>query len=94
MTIKVREHVMHSDLTTHVAVRGADGWVLSWLPERQLSRDQATTAMVLAETLACATDGQDPVWGHVANWMTEIGLTEDELPPTSSAQPAATGGDR
>lgn len=95
MTIKIREHVMHSELTTHVAVLGPDGWVLSWLPQRRLTRDQATTAMVLAEALVCATDREDPVWRHVANWVEELGVTEDELPSApDELGMAAQGGDR
>lgn len=94
MAIKFCPHVIVSDVTTHTAVRGPDGWDLSWLPGRRFSRDQATTAMVLAEALVCATDPQDWIWGHVANWMAELGITVGELPSASSLRATPEAGDR
>jgi len=94
MAVKICEHVMVSDVTTHVAVRCPDGWDLSWLPGRLVTRDQATTGMLLAEALACAVDPQDRIWRHVANWMAELGVIEGELPSASCRVAAAEGGGR
>jgi hypothetical protein len=53
---------------------GADGWhgwMVSGLPRRLLTRDQAITAMVLAERLA-AGYGDDDLF--VIGWREELGL--------------------
>jgi hypothetical protein len=43
---------MTSDTTPHSARAEGEGWAVTWLPGRVLTRNQATTAMVLAETVA------------------------------------------
>lgn len=56
----------------------ADGegtWLVPWLPGRLLTRDQATTAMVLAEHVA-AGHGRSP---HTEAWAAELHLTGTEV---------------
>lgn len=43
---------MCGDTTARTAVLLPDGWVASWLPDRTLTRDEAITAMTLAELVA------------------------------------------
>ncbi|WP_194819308.1 hypothetical protein [Nocardia sp. XZ_19_385] len=55
MSIKVNRNRMWSETTPHQAVRmyaAMDEWGVSWLPSRLLTRNQATTAMVIAETVS------------------------------------------
>jgi hypothetical protein len=57
--------------TLGAAADGRSGWVVSGLPRRGFSRDQAITAMVLAERLA-AGYGDDDLF--VIGWREELGL--------------------
>ena len=49
---KITEDSMTSDQTRHTAARTADGWTVTWLPGRVLNRNQAITAMTIAEEAA------------------------------------------
>jgi len=49
MSIKISDQQMANDQTPHSAKTTADGWTVTWLPGRTLTRNQATTTMVLAE---------------------------------------------
>jgi hypothetical protein len=83
MSIHVDHDRMSSDTTKHHAWRlpvGRDVWEASWLPGRLLDRSTATTAMVLAETVATAVgtggpDCSDPVWLLIDAHAAELGLT-------------------
>jgi hypothetical protein len=57
-----------------VAVRGPAGWSVSWLPGRVLDRDQAITAMVLAEVYTLNPPPEHKLWRHVDGWRAELGL--------------------
>lgn len=94
MAIKMLDRLMYSSASTYVAVLRPDGWCLSWVPGRVFSRDQATTGIVLAEAVACATDPQDRIWDHVRNWLAELGLTGEEMPAATSVEAAEKGGDQ
>lgn len=58
-------------------------WVVSWLPGQPLGRNQAITAMTIAETVATvhAEGSRRPLGfshrslSHVASWSGELGLT-------------------
>lgn len=58
MTTTITSHLMTSTVTEHYAHRVLDPlpteapWRASWLPGRRLDYCQATTAMVVAETVA------------------------------------------
>lgn len=84
MSIHITDEAMSSDRTRHRArlwpVPGhqAPGtlWEVTWLPGRYLERNQAITAMVLAETVASGFgDHTDPQWLHVDGWAAELGLS-------------------
>jgi hypothetical protein len=56
----------------HTAADGQGGWIVSGLLGRMFSRNQAITAMVLAERLAAGHgDDDDP---FVIGWREELGL--------------------
>ncbi|MFI6367070.1 hypothetical protein ACIBG0_30450 [Nocardia sp. NPDC050630] len=52
MTLRRTGWLITSDITPETARYTGCGWVLSWLPGRMLTREQAMTGMVLDETLS------------------------------------------
>ena len=49
---------------------------MSWLPGRNLDRNSAITAMVLADTAADERISEGHrIWPHIQGWATELGLT-------------------
>jgi hypothetical protein len=57
--------------SAHAAADGQGAWVVSGLPRRSFTRNQAITAMVLAERLAAGYGDDDLV---VVGWREELGL--------------------
>ena len=56
---------------SHAAADGQRAWVVSDFPSRLFTRNQAITAMVLAERLAAGYSDDDP---FVTGWREELGL--------------------
>lgn len=74
----VSASMMTSDLTQHIArCVGGDRWVVSWLPGRTLSGQQAVTAMTIASTVS---DRQLSAaeWAMLDSMALELGLTGRE----------------
>jgi hypothetical protein len=57
--------------SSHAAGDGQGAWVVFDHPSRLLTRNQAITAMVLAERLAAGYGDEDP---FVIGWREELGL--------------------
>lgn len=75
MAVHITDAAMTSDLTRITARRGEDGWVVSWLPGRTLGRNEALTALTLAETVAIHDlHADNPMWDHVDGWAAELDL--------------------
>jgi hypothetical protein len=55
----------------HAAADGRGAWIVSSLPLRLFNRNQAITAMVLAERIAAGYGDDDP---FVIGWREELGL--------------------
>ncbi|WP_405491629.1 hypothetical protein [Nocardia sp. NBC_00511] len=74
----VSASMMTSDSTAHIArCVGGDRWVVSWLPGRTLSGQQAVTAM----TIASSVTGRDPSeaeWVMLDGLALALGLTARE----------------
>jgi hypothetical protein len=71
-------------------------WQVTWLPGQHLTRDQAITAMTIAETvattdLAVEFNHRSPegskVWGHIDNWASELGITGPHAVAEASLSP-------
>ena len=76
MNIRITDEAMTSDTTPHRARTDGDGWAVTWLPGQVLTRNQATTAMVLAETVAGGIgDHTDKRWLFIERWADELGIT-------------------
>jgi hypothetical protein len=75
--IKITDTHMSSPDTPHTATATGDGWQVSWLPGRTLDRNQATTAMVIANLVGSTgvPRATDPVWLFLDGWAAELGLT-------------------
>jgi len=72
MSLEIDGHVIATaELRARAAVDGQGGWVVSCHPGRLFTRNQAITAMVLAERLAAGYGDDDP---FVVGWREELGL--------------------
>jgi hypothetical protein len=56
--------------SAHAAANGQGAWAVSGLPHRLFTRNQAITAMVLAERVAAGYGDDD---GFVIGWREELG---------------------
>lgn len=82
---------MGSPDTPHTATATGEGWQASWLPGRTLTRDQATTAMVIATIAGGRGVGpsEDPIWPHLESWAAELGLSGPDAVVRASEPPGA-----
>ncbi|NNH72706.1 hypothetical protein HLB23_23055 [Nocardia uniformis] len=71
--------MMTSDMTSHIArCVGGDRWVVSWLPGRTLSGQQAVTAMTIASAVATGQPPTDSEWAMLDGLALGLGLTARE----------------
>lgn len=85
MTTTITSHLMTSTVTEHYAHRVLDPlpteapWRASWLPGRRLDYCQATTAMVVAETVALhQLEPGGRWWPHLQGWARELDLDVED----------------
>ncbi|GIF70978.1 hypothetical protein [Asanoa siamensis] len=63
------------DSTAHLR----DGaWQVTSHPGRRFNRNQAITAMTLAEVYAANPPREHRIWLHVTGWRRELGLGDDD----------------
>jgi hypothetical protein len=88
--ITITETHMSSPDTPHTATVTGGGWQASWLPGRTLDRNQATTAMVIANIVGSGgvPRADDPVWLFLDGWAAELGLTAPAAVARVSQPPA------
>ena len=94
MALNINDRFMTSDRTPHAA-RLAPGeehhWEVSWLPGRRVTRNDAITAMVLAETCSPAgTRERNRMQPFIEGWAAELGLTADQAVTRIAAMPTWT----
>jgi hypothetical protein len=64
----------------HAAANGQGAWVVSWLPEQPLDRNEAITAMTVAEFVATGARPTDRAqWAHVEDWASELGIAVETV---------------
>jgi hypothetical protein len=80
VAVTITDDQMTSDITRHVAQqmdvtipKGGGLWRVSWLPDRPITRNEAITAMTLAEMVT--EDADRHAWSTFA---AELGVTVDE----------------
>ena len=75
----VSASTMTSDETSHMArCVGGDRWVVSWLPGRTLTGQQAVTAMRIASTVATSPIPSTAEWVALDDLALVLGLTANE----------------
>lgn len=79
MTLTIGDDSMssgHSPHTARLAPGAGHQWEVSWLPGRQLNRNEAITAMVLADVTGSGqSESGRPSRAHVEGWAAELNLT-------------------
>ena len=81
MGIRIGDTEMTSTVSGHRAESTPDGWTVTAFPDRILTKDQAITAMVLAEVYATNPPASHQVWVFVPGWRAELGLIDEEPEP-------------
>lgn len=81
---------MTSPATSHTATATGGGWQVSWLPGRTLDRNQATTAMTIADIVGATgvPRADDPIWLFLDGWAAELSLTAPGAVARVSEPPA------
>jgi hypothetical protein len=81
---------MSSAATPHTAAATGGGWTVSWLPGRTLDRNQAITAMTIADMVGGGgvPRADDAIWLHLDGWAAELGLTAPTAVARVSQPPA------
>jgi hypothetical protein len=79
--MRITEQRMTSDQTEHWAVPADRGteygeWWVSWCPDRAWTRNQAISAMTIAELM---TGDRDRYWPHIESMAGELGMTASEV---------------
>ncbi len=95
MGISLTDTSMISDRTKHTAElwpmpeagESPTMWRVSWLPERPLGRNEATTAVILADLLAEGIKHDDALWLHADSFAAELGLSRDQAVARVSEPP-------
>jgi hypothetical protein len=95
MALTINDRHMTSDRTPHAARLAPGGehqWEVSWLPGRRLTRNEAITALVLAETTSTAADTSelDRMRPFIQGWAGELGLTASQAVTQIAVRPAWT----
>jgi len=72
MSLEIDGRVMATaEFREHAAADGQGAWIVSTYPRRLFTRNQAITAMTLAERLAAGYGDDDP---FVIGWREELAL--------------------
>jgi hypothetical protein len=91
VAVTILDFKMTSNRSRHTAriVPGTQyTWEVSWLPGRDLERNEAITAMVIADTTAYGdVHPGHPSWPHIENWAAELGMTGPQALDRTAAPP-------
>lgn len=72
MTLRITDNAITSDECSEIALREEDGsWTVTGRPGRY-DRNQAISAMSIAEVHAQNPPVGDPAWAHVIDWESEL----------------------
>lgn len=81
MSLRIEDALMTSSVTGHTARLSTDttAWTVSWLGDRLLTRNQAITALTLAELVAAGVIGTaNKRWPHIKSFAAELDLTAED----------------
>lgn len=74
MSLHFTDSEITSTVTEHRACRTDDGWEVTRFSGRLFDRNDAITAITIAEVYAVDPPPWDPIWVHVMSWENEIGI--------------------
>lgn len=66
---------------------GWEKWEVTWLPDRVLGRNEAVTAMTIAERVGRGIEIGDKLWPHLDGWAAELGLSGPDAVVRASLLP-------
>jgi hypothetical protein len=79
MSLHITNDQITGTATPETAAVDAHGaWIVSWLPERRLDRDQAITAMTIADELGAGHIPCPQLVALVDDWARELRITATE----------------
>jgi hypothetical protein len=79
VSLHIADTAITSTVTGHTARRSGDAWSVTWLDSRELTRDQAVTALTAAELVAGGVLGQQHRrWPLLLALAAELHLTGDD----------------
>jgi hypothetical protein len=98
MSLTITDQTMRSPDTPHTATAWPVPdeptlWTVTWLPGRNLTRNQAVTAMTIAETIGRIPADAGPeawtgtLWRHLDGWAAELGLSGPDAVARASEAP-------
>jgi len=91
MALTILDDSMSSDRSPHTARRAphmSSLWEVSSLPGRYLGRNDAITAMVLADATASGdVHPGDRLWPHIWGWAAELRLTASDAVTKAASPP-------
>jgi hypothetical protein len=85
MSLTVTDTRITSDCCPNIAELRTGGWTVTGYPGRLFDRDQATTAMLLAELLALTLSAEGRNALLARTWRTELGISKADGPHTPTA---------
>ncbi|MEV4078368.1 hypothetical protein [Nonomuraea fuscirosea] len=85
MTLTITDTHMTSDDCPNLAELRGRRWSVTGYPGRTFDRNQAITAMLLAELLTQRPFPEDRIELLAATWRAELGITEADGPHTPTA---------
>src|SRR5258706_13338291 len=78
----ITETLMTSDTTHHWAARDTfeyGWWWVTWMPQHQFcDRNQAITAMIIAEFAVLGVEPGHRLWPHMVNFAAELGMSGEQ----------------
>ena len=96
MALTITDQIMRSADTAHTATPSGGEWTVTWLPGRNLTRSQATTAMMLAQMVGRIPADAGPeaydsrFWARADAWAAELGLSGPDAVARTSEPPAGS----
>ena len=78
--------------TPHTATRCGNHWEVSWLPRRELSQNEAVTAMTLAWQVAHDASMHGSRWPFIVTWAGELGLSGQQAVAMCTGEGERAGG--
>ncbi len=94
LRLQITDDAMTSNISDHTAKRlakGGDRWLVSWLHDRQVSRDQAISAMTIAGIVAIDKNPERDhrLWSFIDNLACELGMRASDAIVQASTDPTA-----